>query len=267
MKTADNRQAGAGGLALRASGRRDRDTLVLLHGFGGSGRSFDPVIDDLGALARLILPDLPGHGGSVAAAGSRHPRTAADAVLAALDDAGCERFHLAGFSLGGAVACLIALAAPDRVRSLTLLAPGGFGPDIAHEALRDLAAARDPSEIRAALAAMSAPGASLPENEVAMLAEERKDLTLKAELMAIAETIAKDGRQGTFPREVLATIACPVRVVWGTKDPVLPVTQSRNLPEPFRVRLVDGAGHMLIHEARDAVTDVLREALADSTAR
>jgi pyruvate dehydrogenase E2 component (dihydrolipoamide acetyltransferase) len=48
-----------------------------------------------------------------------------------------------------------------------------------------------------------------------------------------------------------------VRVVWGTADPVLPVSQSDDLPPGFDLRLVDGAGHLLVDEARDAVLEAL----------
>lgn len=264
VTAANARAANGGGIAVRECGRRDGDTLVLLHGFGGSGRSFDPIVDEAGAFADLILPDLPGHGRSAGAPGARHPRAAAQAVLAALDAAGRDRFHLAGFSMGGAVACLIALAAPERVRSLTLLAPGGFGPDIAAATLRRFAAAREPGELRDALGDMTAPGSVIPEREITLLAEERDDAALVAELTAIAELISRDGRQGEIPRDLLGTIACPVRVLWGMEDPVLPATQSRDLPARFRLRLVEGAGHMLIDEAREEVLAMLAEAVAET---
>lgn len=250
-------------LPWRVTGRRDGDPLVLLHGFGGSGRSFDPVADRLGQAARVILPDLPGHGASAGVAGSRHPRAVARAVLSTLDAVGCERFHLGGFSMGGAVACLIALDAPERVRSLTLLAPGGFGREIAAETLRRFGAARSRTDLRDALAAMVAPGAEACDAELAVLEGERRNRAVTDELAAVAKMITPEGRQGEIPRDSLARIACPVRVLWGTRDPVLPVAQSADLPPHFRLRLVEGAGHMLMHEATEAVIETLAAALRD----
>lgn len=249
-------------LATRQIGVDGGETLVLLHGFGGSGHSFDPVLDDLGGNARLVLPDLPGHGGSPAVGGKRHPRAAADAVLSTLDRLGIDRFHLGGFSMGGAVACLIAMKAPGRVKSLTLVAPGGFGPEIAAATLRQFACARSREELRDALSGMVAPGGEVPETDLAVLEEERRDAVLVAELTAIADMITRDDRQGELPRDSLAAIECPVRVLWGTEDPVLPVTQSRDLPDGFALRLVEGAGHMLVHEARAVVTDAFLAALS-----
>ena len=46
----------------------------------------------------------------------------------------------------------------------------------------------------------------------------------------------------------------PVTVVWGTADPVLPFSQSKNLPAGFAFTAIAGAGHMLPVEARKAVT-------------
>lgn len=266
MKAEPETAARAAVLAYREAGPPDGDLLVLLHGFGGSAHTFDPLLDDLGD-RRVILPDLPGHGRSFDVSGSRHPKAGAEAVLATLDAIGCREFHLGGFSMGGAVACLVAMAAPERVLSLTLMAPGGFGSEIAAATLRRFAAARSEAEIRAALSDMVAPGAEAPQAEIAALAAERGNDALIAELTAIAELITRDGKQGEIPRAALAKIACPVRILWGTADPILPVTQSRDLPPQFRLRLVEGAGHMLVHEATGAVLETLAAATSGASTR
>jgi len=244
-------------LACRQAGEKDGPALVLLHGFGGSGHHFDPLLEELTARFRVLLPDLPGHGDSVAVSGSRHARAGAQAVLATMDALGCDRFHLAGFSLGGAVSCLVAAQAPDRVLSLTLLAPGGFGPRIAAETLRAFGAARTSEAVRSGLAAMMAPGAAVAEEDVAQVVSERQDERRVADLVAVAAQITRDGRQGVLPPSLLEDIACPVRVVWGTADPVLPVPQRDTLPARFDLRLAEGAGHLLVREAREAVLDAL----------
>ncbi|MFZ2100924.1 MAG: alpha/beta fold hydrolase [Oricola sp.] len=249
-------------LACRKVGDADRPALVLLHGFGGSGHHFDSVAGELSGIAQIYLPDLPGHGQSRAVPGSRHAKAAAEAVLATLWSLGRERFHLAGFSFGGAVACLVALTAPERVLSLTLLAPGGFGPEIAAGELRAFAVARTRQELTAGLEGMMAPGAPVAQAELAQLVRERADGALVTELAAIAAAITRDGRQGAIPRSELARIACPVRVVWGSADPVLPVSQSADLPPQFDLRIVPGAGHMLADEAREAVLDALRASVS-----
>ena len=79
-----------------------------------------------------------------------------------------------------------------------------------------------------------------------------------ARLETIRGMIARDSRQGEIPRETLATLIMPVTVVWGTKDPVLPYSQSANLPASFHFISIPGAGHMLPVEARKAATAAIR---------
>lgn len=90
---------------------RAMEHVVALHGFAGTGRAWEAV--DPGYLA----PDLPGHG----AAGALRPISFArctEHVLALAP----ERFVLAGYSMGGRIALHVALAAPERVQRLVLLA-------------------------------------------------------------------------------------------------------------------------------------------------
>ncbi len=95
-----------------------RETVVLLHGFAGTGRGWDGVVARLdGERYTALAPDLRGHG---AQAGAR-PITfdaVGDDVLALAP----ERFALCGYSMGGRVALHVALAAPERVMRLTLVA-------------------------------------------------------------------------------------------------------------------------------------------------
>jgi 2-succinyl-6-hydroxy-2,4-cyclohexadiene-1-carboxylate synthase len=95
------------------------ESVVLLHGFSGTRRAWDAVIALLDRERYLPLAlDLPGHG--QAAAGER-PITFAGCVAAVLADAP-ERFTLCGYSMGGRIALHVALAAPERVRRLVLVA-------------------------------------------------------------------------------------------------------------------------------------------------
>ena len=85
------------------------------------------VVDDP-APVRVIAPDARGHGASAALANRRLALAglAAD-VLAVLDAEGVPQAHLVGHGLGGATAFALARAAPERVRSLTLLEPALLG--------------------------------------------------------------------------------------------------------------------------------------------
>jgi 2-succinyl-6-hydroxy-2,4-cyclohexadiene-1-carboxylate synthase len=93
--------------------------LVLLHGFGGTRRAWDGVVSCVDPERyRPLALDLPGHGD---AAGCERPITFAGCVRRVLSRSPA-RFVLCGYSLGGRVALHVALAAPERVERLVLVA-------------------------------------------------------------------------------------------------------------------------------------------------
>ena len=114
--------------------------LVMLHGGGPGASAVANYHQNLPALTRhfrVVLPDQPGFGGSYrpteADLDARSiTEITVDALLQTLDALGIDRFHLVGNSLGGAAAIATALAVPERVGKLVLMAPGGgwlpFGP-------------------------------------------------------------------------------------------------------------------------------------------
>ena len=94
------------------------ESVILLHGFGGTGRAWDGVIERLDGERYLPLAlDLPGH---ASAADSERPITFPGCVEHVLARAP-ERFALCGYSLGGRVALNVALATPERVTQLVLV--------------------------------------------------------------------------------------------------------------------------------------------------
>ena len=131
--------------------------LVLLHGSPGNADNFDrltqssirfdfpidpsspaPANDDPGNLPwesmrilsgtlgrRTIAPDLPGFGASDHRVADYSARGHADSTLNLLDPMEIERFHVLGFSMGGAVALHLAQTAPDRVASVVLVSSVG----------------------------------------------------------------------------------------------------------------------------------------------
>ena len=101
---------------------RDGDTVLFLHGTASSGRMWRAAAQALQP-HRAVAPDLIGYGGSAA----WPPGTPfdVDAEVRALEPVlpACETFHLVGHSYGGVVALRLALANPQRIRSLTLIEP------------------------------------------------------------------------------------------------------------------------------------------------
>jgi 2-succinyl-6-hydroxy-2,4-cyclohexadiene-1-carboxylate synthase len=109
------------------------ENVVLLHGFSGTRRAWDGVIERLDPERyRPLALDLPGHG---SAADAERPITFAGCVEAVLAQAP-ERFTLCGYSMGGRVALHVALAAPERVARLVLVASTAGIEDDAERAER-----------------------------------------------------------------------------------------------------------------------------------
>ncbi|HEY5719132.1 MAG TPA: alpha/beta hydrolase [Gammaproteobacteria bacterium] len=93
--------------------------LLLLHGLGGSHDDWRRQVPVLGRHYRLVVPDLRGFGASERRGPFTIRQHARDAA-ALLDALGIRRAHVAGLSMGGAVALALALAAPGRVAGLVL---------------------------------------------------------------------------------------------------------------------------------------------------
>ena len=114
------------GSTLAADETGDGTPVVLLHAGVGDSRMWDPVIERLENRYRLIRYDVRGYGRSPAPTA---PFSTLADLLAVLDYFGLDRAHLVGCSMGGQAAMNCAIAYPDRVRTLTLLAPGLSGYD------------------------------------------------------------------------------------------------------------------------------------------
>ncbi|MFG3229664.1 alpha/beta fold hydrolase [Kitasatospora sp. NPDC048194] len=106
-------------LAYRESGRIGGPPLVLLHALGERATDWDVVLPDLAPGHHVYALDLRGHGDSGRTAAYSLEAMRED-VLAFLDALGLVRVDLVGHSMGGAVAYLLAQAAPERVDRLVL---------------------------------------------------------------------------------------------------------------------------------------------------
>jgi pyruvate dehydrogenase E2 component (dihydrolipoamide acetyltransferase) len=233
------------------------ETIVFLHGFGGVAGVWSRLAGHFAASHKVLCYDLPGHGRSRDWPEAGPARTAVKAVLADLGRRGLERVHVVGHSMGGAIAALMGLADPQRVASLTLLSPGGFGPEINERLLRRFAAAREPAELLPAIEAMFGWTSPVGDEVLDLYVSSRADPAATARLSEVSLHLSKDGRQGEIPRERLAQLGMPVSVVWGDLDNVLPFRQSRGLPAGFALHALAGKGHMLIEEAEDAIIPVI----------
>jgi pimeloyl-ACP methyl ester carboxylesterase len=269
-----------GELAALRGGTPGGPPLLCLHGWLDNAASFLPLAPHLSTFD-LVALDLPGHGASAHRAPG-HDYAFIDWVhdaLDALDGLGWARASLLGHSMGGAIASMVAAAAPEHVQRLALieaLGPIAAGPAQAGARLRDAVAARRawqprPSRVIADLdTAVAARLAASPmQPQAARLIVERNlrrveggwawrsdpRLTLPSALRLGEETV----------QSLLRAIAAPVLVIAAEPSPPYFSADVRAARlaclADGRVQVFEG-GHHLHMEQAPMLAPILREFLA-----
>jgi 2-succinyl-6-hydroxy-2,4-cyclohexadiene-1-carboxylate synthase len=115
----------APGVALHVEVHGEGPAVVLGHGFGGSARNWGPQVRTLRDRFRVVVYDARGHARSDApeAADAYTLDTLRDDLARVVDAHGDAPCAVGGLSMGAGVALGFALAAPERVRRLVLMAP------------------------------------------------------------------------------------------------------------------------------------------------
>ena len=245
---------------------QDGDVVLLVHGYGGDRNSWLFLQEPLAARYRVYALDLPGHGTSTKDVGEGSVSVLADAVTGVLDALGAERAHLVGHSMGGAVALAVAAQHPERIASLTLIAPSGFGPEINAGFLRGFADAQTRRELKPVVGQLFADESLVTRQLVDdLLAYKRLDGVDEA-LHALTDTLLDGDAQRGDSAASLAAIAgtVPVTVVWGRADRVIPAAQAESVVGAVR-HVIDGAGHMPHMERPAEVQAAIEETIARST--
>jgi 2-succinyl-6-hydroxy-2,4-cyclohexadiene-1-carboxylate synthase len=234
-------------------------TVVLLHGFAGTRRAWDPVLERLDRERYTALaPDLRGHGDARDARPVSFAACVADVLAAAP-----ARFVLCGYSMGGRIAQHVALAAPERVERLVLVATtAGIEDEAARAARRAdderLAAFAQGASIEAFADRWAAQPlfAGTPPEAARIW---REDI-LRNDAGALAAVLRGIGTGAMEPLwERLRTLAVPATVLAGAEDPKFVALGRRlaaTLPDAELV-VVPGAGHGLPREAPQAVVAAL----------
>src|SRR6516164_2986444 len=258
------RTAEVGGRQIRYAGAgQDGDVVLLVHGYGGDRNSWLFLHEPLAARHRVYALDLPGHGTSSKDVGDGSVSLLVDAVLGVLDAVGVERAHLVGHSLGGAVAVAAAARHPERVHSLILIAPAGFGPEINAGYLRGFADAQTRRELKPVVGQLFA-DESLVTRQVVddLLGYKRLDGVDEA-LHTLLGLLLDGDHQRTDSIAARAAIGgtTPVSVVWGVADRIIPAAQAESVSGAVRY-LVDGAGHMPHMERPAQVQAAIEETIA-----
>ncbi|TVQ39445.1 MAG: alpha/beta fold hydrolase [Wenzhouxiangella sp.] len=226
------------------------EPLVLLHGFNADSSHFCRVSRHLAAHFRILAPDLPGFGLTASnEIDSFRVEDLADRVLAWLDDVGIHDFYLGGNSMGGYIAVAMARRAPERVRALWLLAPGGLRTARLSAVLEQVAEERhNPLVIRnqADFYRLVDYCFVRPPWIPGPLA---RHLARRAALTAVrAQRIFDAMRYDSLPLEDMARgLATPSLIVWGQADQVLHPEGARLLDELMadsRCLILPSIGHL-----------------------
>ncbi len=231
-------------------------TLVLLHYFGGSAWTWQPVMGLLADRFDCLAPDLRGWGGSQGDYSSFAVDDMADDVADLLQCLGVTRFALAGHSLGGKVAQVLATRQPPGLTRLLLVAPSPLTPEPMTEQTR--------ARLRAAW--------GNAEQCQRILGE----ITTRPLPVALAESVIADNLRASpaawaawtdrASREDLGTrtaqITVPTFVLAGADDdPLSPAYLQTRVADTIAgavLQTVPDASHLLPLEAPSAVADFLR---------
>lgn len=226
-------------LAFDAAG--DGAPLVLLHGLSGSRRWWTRNVPVLSRDFRTYSVDLPGFGESRAVLWTRLQGTA-ERLVEWMADEGLERVSIAGHSMGGAIAAMIAAAYPERVDRLVLVdaAIRPYGAPFAPRAA-DIVRSIDPGRGMTGLVT-------------------RDFLRSHPASMALATADLVRVDWGVHLRR----IAAPTLVIWGERDIITPLSLGHaitaSIPDA-RLVMVPNAGHTPMWEQPEVFNAELRRFL------
>jgi 3-oxoadipate enol-lactonase len=231
--------------------------VVLVHSLGLDRRMWDPVLDRLADGRRVFAYDVRGHG---SAADAPLPFTMAATgadLVAVLDALELDVAHVAGLSLGGAIAQTAAVAAPGRFASLTLMAAPDRPVPAAFEERARLAETGGMTPLIApTLERWFTPEALEADTEGVRYARE----CLASFAPATWASIWR-GYSGLDVYERLRDFAAPVLALAGDADASIPVEGMAAIAARIgggaKFEVVPGAPHIQTLERPEAVADAL----------
>lgn len=239
--------------------------LLLIMGMSGTALSWgEPFLDTLRQDFETIVYDHRGIGKS---SRMQEPFTivqlAGDAA-GLLDALELDTVHVLGISMGGMVAQELALAQPERVRTLTLGCTycGGEGssltsPEVAQRLAEGRMSGDRERAIRATWEANVSPGFAADADAYA--AFHARALERRVALPVIVAQLQAIAAHDTYAR--LPGLALPTLVVHGTEDQIIPVNNGRLIAGRIpgaRLEIFDGVGHLFFLERPERSAELIR---------
>jgi pimeloyl-ACP methyl ester carboxylesterase len=258
----------AGGLRYFVAG--DGPPIVLVHGLGGLASNWRLVAPALAAERRVIVPDLPGHGGSPALAPAPSLDPFAEAVLAVAAAEDAVPAPWVGHSLGGLVGLRAAVLRPEAVSGLVLAAGAGISSATRRgEATVIALGALKPGRLigrQARLVSRSRLGRTLTFGwwgvaDPAGLDPEMAEAFLLGPPQHTDTASAGRALVASDPRADLDRVSCPCLCLWGARDNWVPLKDGMEYARRLRapLRTISDCGHLLIGERPEAVVHAVRE--------
>lgn len=248
------------GIAFKTLGGEGQD-IVLIHGFGSDRLSWLGNSPALLPLARVHALDLPGHGESSVDVGDGTPATLASRVRDCLDAQGLGRVHIVAHSLGGGIAMLLAAEDPQRVASLSLIAPAGLGTGVNRDFLSTYPALTDAESTAIQLRRLVTRPILINKMTVQRVLDQLNREGARDALRLIAtQLVAHEGGIATASLEV-AKLGIPRLALWGGSDAINPPDANRIAAFGGTNAMIAGAGHLPHIEAAKAVNTALVEFL------
>ncbi|MBE0688884.1 MAG: alpha/beta fold hydrolase [Anaerolineae bacterium] len=229
-------------------------TTLLIHGVG-SHQDWAIQVRRL-KLLNAVAVDLPAHGRSPGE-GRASVEAYADDISALLDALALTRVRLAGHSMGGAIALMLALAQPARAASLILIATGAklpVNPDL-------LAAAR--TDIEDAVSRIVE--GSWAVDDAVLKAAGKANLVRLSATTLVGDLLACNAFD---VRARLHDLVQPCLIIGGEADRMTPFKYSRYLHDHIAGSTlvgIENGGHMLMLEQPEGITEVMRTWLVQNS--
>ena len=238
--------------------------VIFIHGYPLNRTLWEPQLEALADIARIIAPDLRGHGGSDPIPGIYTMRAMAKDIKELLETLKIEQpIILCGLSMGGYVCFEFMRSYPNMVQGMILAATRATADSIETKVNREEAAAiaqeRGPQAIaNMMLTKMLAPATYEKRPE---LVERARNIMEKISTQAIVGDL-----RGMLNREdstpLLKEINIPVLILHGGDDQIIPqaeVDLMKNEIKNARVEIIPEAGHLLNIEQPDLFNKAVRE--------
>lgn len=245
---------------VRESGEVEGQTLLLVHGFPLDSRMWREQLIALASHARVVAPDLRGHGLSDAPPGPYSMDQHADDLAALLDHLGVKKAIVAGLSMGGYVAFAFWRRHPERVAGIALVDTRAEPDTPAGKANRDAIAARVREAGPRVLAEEMLPKLLAPQS----LADEKIPVHLR-EIILSQPIDGMTGALGALRDRVdstptLPTITVPTLAIVGEADAMTPPADAASIAAQIpgaKLIVIPQAGHLSPMENPSAVNQAL----------